>query len=85
MVVYPVTPYQAEIAQGRPVLLNFQTNGSLLTGLPIANASLLDEGSAAAEMIMGFNKVSKIKHKTKLVDANTLSQTIDVLKRERIL
>ena len=56
---------------------------SSLTGLPIANASLLDEGSAAAEaMIMGFNKVSrKAKNKTKFfVDANTLSQTIDVLK-----
>ncbi|MGC6419490.1 MAG: aminomethyl-transferring glycine dehydrogenase [Chitinophagales bacterium] len=78
------TPYQAEIAQGRlEALLNFQTMVSSLTGLPIANASLLDEGSAAAEaMIMGFNKVSrKSKHKTKFfVDANTLSQTIDVLK-----
>ena len=78
------TPYQAEIAQGRlEALLNFQTMVSSLTGLPIANASLLDEGSAAAEaMIMGFNKVSrKSKNKTKFfVDANTLSQTIDVLK-----
>jgi len=78
------TPYQAEIAQGRlEALLNFQTMVSSLTGLPIANASLLDEGSAAAEaMIMGFNKVSrKAKNKTKFfVDANTLSQTIDVLK-----
>ena len=78
------TPYQAEIAQGRlEALLNFQTMVSSLTGLPIANASLLDEGSAAAEaMIMGFNKVSrKSKNKTKFfVDANTFSQTIDVLK-----
>ena len=78
------TPYQAEIAQGRlEALLNFQTMVSSLTGLPIANASLLDEGSAAAEaMIMGFNKVTrKAKNKTKFfVDTNTLSQTIDVLK-----
>ena len=78
------TPYQAEIAQGRlEALLNFQTMVSSLTGLPIANASLLDEGSAAAEaMIMGFHKISrKNKHKTKFfVDANTFSQTIDVLK-----
>ncbi len=82
------TPYQAEIAQGRlEALLNFQTMVSDLTGLPIANASLLDEGTAAAEamhMFYGF-KNGKIKRAEDeadefFVDAQVLPQTIDILR-----
>ena len=80
------TPYQAEISQGRlEALLNFQTMVMDLTRMEIANASLLDEATAAAEaMLMFFNSRSRadIKAgKTKfLVDENTLPQTIDVIK-----
>ncbi|HEY1115382.1 MAG TPA: aminomethyl-transferring glycine dehydrogenase [Chitinophagaceae bacterium] len=79
------TPYQAEISQGRlESLLNFQTMVSDLTGLPIANASLLDEGTAAAEaMTMFFNLLNKdINHISRpkfFVDAETFPQTIDVV------
>lgn len=80
------TPYQAEIAQGRlEALLNFQTMVSDLTGLPIANASLLDEGTAAAETMMMFyhEKAKKNKEESPnvfFVDQNVYDQTIAVLK-----
>ena len=78
------TPYQAEIAQGRlESLLNFQTMVSDLTALPIANASLLDEGTAAAEaMAMLFNHKNKHEHITApkfFVDEKIFPQTIDIL------
>jgi glycine dehydrogenase len=80
------TPYQAEIAQGRlEAILNFQTMVMDLTGMEIANASLLDEGTAAAEaMSMLFHNRSKEAAKRNankfFVDQNCFDQTIDVLK-----
>lgn len=75
------TPYQPEISQGRlESLLNFQTVVSDLTGLPIANASLLDEGTAAAEaMNIAFNHSKKKKSKF-VVDKDIHPQTLSVLK-----
>ncbi|HSB93438.1 MAG TPA: aminomethyl-transferring glycine dehydrogenase [Flavitalea sp.] len=78
------TPYQAEIAQGRlESLLNFQTMVTELTALPIANASLLDEGSAAAEgMAMIFHQVNRtddIKQPKFFVDQHIFPQTKDVV------
>jgi glycine dehydrogenase len=79
------TPYQAEISQGRlESLLNYQTMVSDLTGLPIANASLLDEGTAAAEaMTMFFNSLNKdinnISRPKFFVDEDTFPQTKDVV------
>jgi glycine dehydrogenase len=78
------TPYQAEISQGRlEALLNFQTMVMDLTGMEIANASLLDEGTAASEaMIMLFNSRSGDDQEKDVffVDKNVFPQTIDVLK-----
>ena len=74
------TPYQAEIAQGRlEALLNYQTVVSDLTGLPIANASLLDEATAAAEAMQLVHAVSSGRD-TFLVADDCHPQTIDVLK-----
>lgn len=79
------TPYQAEVSQGRlEALLNFQTVITELTGMPIANASLLDEATAAAEaMIMMFNARPRAKAKgganVFLVDNNIWPQTKAVL------
>jgi glycine cleavage system P protein (glycine dehydrogenase) len=84
------TPYQAEISQGRlEALLNFQTVVSDLTGMPIANASLLDEATAAAEaMIMMYNKRERAKAKANanvlFIDKNVFPQTIDVVKSRAI-
>jgi glycine dehydrogenase len=78
------TPYQAEISQGRlESLLNFQTMVSDLTVLPISNASLLDEATAAAEaMNMFFHQVNRtdvIKSAKFFVDNKVFAQTIDVV------
>ena len=80
------TPYQAEISQGRlEALLNYQTAVIDLTGMELANASLLDEGTAAAEaMILAYNSRSKALKQSDanqfLVSADCLPQTIDILK-----
>jgi glycine dehydrogenase len=84
------TPYQAEISQGRlEALLNYQTVISDLTGLEIANASLLDEATAAAEaMIMLFNTRSRDAQKRGVnkffVSKRVFPQTIDVLKNRSL-
>ncbi|CAA3014502.1 glycine dehydrogenase (decarboxylating), mitochondrial [Olea europaea subsp. europaea] len=75
------TPYQAEIAQGRlESLLNFQTMITDLTGLPMSNASLLDEGTAAAEAMAMCNNIQKGKKKTFIIASNCHPQTIDICK-----
>lgn len=76
------TPYQAEIAQGRlQALLNFQTMVIDLTGMEIANASLLDEGTAAAEaMFMQYSLRKKEQGNKYFVSEAIFAQTIDILK-----
>ena len=80
------TPYQAEISQGRlEALLNFQTMIMDLTKMEIANASLLDEATAAAEAMIMFYNIRTSEQVAKkavqlFVDSNTFAQTIDVLR-----
>lgn len=74
------TPYQPEISQGRlEALLNFQTIVGDLTGLPMANASLLDEGTAVVEAVMLMRRASRSGATRVLVDRDTLPQTLELL------
>ena len=74
------TPYQPEISQGRlEALLNYQTMISEICELPIANASLLDEGTAASEAMLMFYRKNRSESNKFLVDQNCFQQTIDVI------
>lgn len=75
------TPYQAEISQGRmEALINFQTMCADLTGMEIANASLLDEGTAAAEAMTLAKRSAKSKSNVFFVSAGVHPQTLEVLR-----
>ncbi|KDN19486.1 aminomethyl-transferring glycine dehydrogenase [Amycolatopsis rifamycinica] len=75
------TPYQPEISQGRlEALLNFQTVVADLTGLPVANASLLDEATAAAEAMTLVRRAGRARSARFVVDQDTLPQTLAVLR-----
>ncbi|HWE91235.1 MAG TPA: glycine dehydrogenase (aminomethyl-transferring), partial [Pseudonocardiaceae bacterium] len=75
------TPYQPEISQGRlEALLNFQTMVADLTGLPVANASMLDEATAGAESMTLLRRAGKSRSPRFIVDADTLPQTIAVIR-----
>lgn len=75
------TPYQPEISQGRlEALLNFQTVIGDLTGLPTANASLLDEGTAAAEAMTLVRRANRTAQGPFVVDADALPQTVEVVR-----
>ncbi|MEY9877068.1 glycine dehydrogenase [Streptacidiphilus sp. MAP12-33] len=79
------TPYQPEISQGRlEALLNFQTVVTDLTGLPTAGASLLDEGTAAAEAVALARRMGKVKGGVFVIDADTLPQTIAVIETRTV-
>ena len=75
------TPYQPEISQGRlEALLNFQTMVADLTGMEIANSSLLDEGTAAAEAMAMLKRVNRRSGEVFFVDEEAHPQTIEVIK-----
>ncbi|TCJ23400.1 aminomethyl-transferring glycine dehydrogenase [Nocardioides jejuensis] len=75
------TPYQPEISQGRlEALINFQTMIGDLAGLPVANSSLLDEGTAAAEAMTLVRRANRKAEGPFVVDADALPQTIDVVR-----